>query len=102
MIHTSLADSNLNTFIEKHARGSLYYSQAWLDLITQIYGYTFIPLTTTNIVGQISRFLPLFPINSPLTGRRLSSLPFSDFCQLPAEDDAIAATLCDQPIKLHQ
>ena len=100
MIHTSLADSNLNTFIEKHARGSLYYSQAWLDLIAQIYGYTHIPLITTNIVGQISGFLPLFAINSPLTGRRLVSLPFSDFCPLLAEDEASADALVDQAIQL--
>jgi hypothetical protein len=100
MIHTSLTDSNLNTFIEKHAKGSLYYSQAWLDLITQIYGYTLIPLTTTNRVGQISGFLPLFAIRSPLTGRRLVSLPFSDFCPLLAEDEASATALVDQAIQL--
>ena len=100
MINTSLADSNLNTFIEKHTSSSLYYSQAWLDLITQIYGYTFIPLTTTNGVGQINGFLPLFAINSPLTGRRLVSLPFSDFCPLLAEDEASANALVDQAIQL--
>jgi FemAB-related protein (PEP-CTERM system-associated) len=100
MIHTSLADSNLNTFIEKHTRSSLFYSQAWLDLITQIYGYTFISLTTTNTVGQISGFLPLFAIHSPFTGRRLVSLPFSDFCPLLAEDEASADGLVDQAIQL--
>src|SRR5260370_22468227 len=100
MIHTSLADSNMNTFIEKHASGSLYYSQAWLDLITQLYGYTFIPLTITNRVGQISGFLPLFAIHSPLTGRQLVSLPFSHFCPLLAQDQASGDVLCDQAIQL--
>jgi FemAB-related protein (PEP-CTERM system-associated) len=100
MIHTSLADSSLSTFIDQHAKDTLYYSQAWLDLITQIYGYTMIPLTATNTTGRITGLLPLCSMHSPFTGRRLVNLPFSDFCPLLAEDEASADALVDQAIQL--
>src|SRR5713101_5748824 len=100
MIHTFLADSGLSTFIDQHANDSFYYSQAWLDLITQLYGYTLIPLTATNTAGRITGFLPLCSMHSPFTGRRLVNLPFSDFCPLLAEDEASADALVDQAIQL--
>ncbi len=39
-------------------------------------------------------------MQSPLTGRRLVSLPFSDYCPLLAKDEASANELIDQAIQL--
>jgi FemAB-related protein (PEP-CTERM system-associated) len=100
MMHTSLTDSGLRAFVEQHAKEPLYYSQAWLDLIAQLYGYRSILLTTTNSLGLITGLLPLCSIQSPLTGRRLVSLPFSDLCPLLAEDEESADALIDQAILL--
>src|SRR5229473_3679725 len=98
MTHISLADSSLNNFIEQQPEMTLYYSQAWLDLISRLYGYSVIPLTTTNTAGQIAGFLPLCSMQSPLTGRRLVTLPFSDLCPLLAVDEASANALIDQAV----
>jgi FemAB-related protein (PEP-CTERM system-associated) len=102
MLQVSLVDSNLSTFIERQAKDSFYYNQAWLDLISRLYGYSVIPLTTTNADGKITGFLPLCFMHSPLTGRRLVALPFSDLCPLLAADEASASDLIDQAIRIAQ
>src|SRR5216683_361176 len=100
--YTGFAHLHVNDFVEQQTTESLYYSRAWLDLITKLYGYSMIPLIATNTTGQITGFLPLYSVQSPLTGRRLVALPFSDYCPLLATDDAIASNLIDQAIYLAQ
>ena len=97
-----LSDSRWSTFVEQQTKDSIYYSKAWLDLITQLYGYSMIPLTTINAAGQITGFLPVCSMHSPITGRRLVALPFSDYCPLLAVDDASANDLIDQAVRLAQ
>ncbi len=100
--YTGFAHLHVNDFVEQQTTESLYYSRAWLDLITKLYGYSMIPLIATNTTGQITGFLPLCSVQSPLTGRRLVALPFSDYCPLLATDDAITSNLIDQAIHLAQ
>lgn len=94
----SLAGTLVNDFVKQRAAESIYYSRAWLDLISELYGYTVIPLVTADTAGQMSGFLPLCLIDSPLTGRRLVSLPFSDYCPLLAADQTSANELIDQAL----
>jgi FemAB-related protein (PEP-CTERM system-associated) len=96
----SYSDSSLASFIEEHAPGTLYYTQTWLKIVRQIYGYQIIPLVATNKAGNISGYLPLCLMQSPLTGRRLVSLPFSDLCPLLAEDENSINKLIDEAVEL--
>lgn len=101
MAQLAFNDMRWSTFVEQAGKDvSFYYSPAWLDLISTLYGYAVIPLTTMNEVGEITGFLPLCLIKSPLTGRRLVSLPFSDHCPLLARDEDSASQLIDQAIDL--
>ena len=101
MTYTSLPDPRLSSFVEQQTKDSFYYSQAWLDLITKLYGFSATLLTTADTTtGQITGLLPLCSVQSPLTGRRLVALPFSDYCPLLAVDDASANNLIDQAIHL--
>jgi len=102
MINLTLSDSHWSTFVKQQAERSFYYNPAWLDLIIRLYGYTVIPLTATNSTGQVTGFLPLCSVQSPLTGQRLVSLPFSDHCPLLADDEASANDLIHQAIRLAQ
>ena len=102
MTQISLFDTHLSASLEQKTTGTFYYSQAWLDLIPKLYGYKLIPLTTTNTGGQVTGFLPLCYMQSPLTGKRLVSLPFSDYCPLLAEDEDSANILIDQAVRLAQ
>ena len=102
MIDTSLTDPGVSTFVRQQSNGSFYFEKAWLDLITRLYGYSLIPLTTKSPTGQITGFLPLCLMKSPLTGKRLVGLPFSDLCPLLAKDEASATDLINQAIDLAQ
>jgi FemAB-related protein (PEP-CTERM system-associated) len=105
MALTTLPDTQIDRFVERQSgllQDSFSHDRAWLDLLTRLYGYTLFPLTTTNASGQISGFLPLCLVQSPLTGRRLVALPFSDCCPLLAEDEASTHALVDQAINLAQ
>src|SRR5271165_198900 len=96
----ALTDPDLQDFIAKYASNILYFDPEWLHLITSLYGYNLIQLTTKNSSGQITGVLPLCYLQSPLTGRRLVSLPFADYCPLMAEDEASTNDLVNQAIQL--
>lgn len=92
--------STVDSFIDQQGKNTFYYQKAWLDLITNLYGYSLIPLTATDSAGCITGFLPVCLMKSPLTGRRLVSLPFSDLCPLLARDENSAGELIDQALRL--
>ncbi len=100
MLQTVPPGSGLSAHVEEQARESFAYQPAWMDLISRLYGYTITTLTTSNASGQITGFLPLSILRSPLTGKRLVSLPFSDHCPLIAEDDTSAQELLEQALRL--
>ncbi len=90
----------ISAALEQQARDVFYYQPAWLDLISRVYGYSVHTLTTTNANGEISGFLPVCTLHSPITGKRLVALPFSDYCPLVAEDGASAQNLVDEALRL--
>lgn len=100
MVQVNQTKADLQEFIKERSGDHFYSDPAWLELITSLYGYKLIPLTTTDSSGRITGFLPLCFLQSPLTGRRLVSLPFSDHCPLLAVDEASANALIDQAIQL--
>ena len=102
MTAISVPYTSVDARIGQEMKQTLYYTSAWLDLITEIYGYSLIQLTCTNASGHVTGFLPLSLIHSPVTGRRLISLPFSDHCPLLAADEASANDLVDRAIRLAQ
>jgi len=79
---------------------SLSQDDAWLGLIARVYGYSSVVLDTRDATGRVTGRLPLCLMRSPLTGRRLVSLPFTDHAPLHAEDAASAADLIDQAVRL--
>jgi FemAB-related protein (PEP-CTERM system-associated) len=86
--------------VEQLASQTIYYRQAWLDLIAKLYGCAIITLSTTDAQGRVTGSLPVCVLDSPLRGRRLVALPFSDHCPLVAINDASAKYLIDQAIAL--
>lgn len=103
MTQTFSMHTSWTTALEQQREDVFYYQSAWLELIAKLYGYTVIPLTTTNSAGVVSGYLPLCLMQSPLTGRRLVSLPFSDYCPILAESEHDANNLVEQAIALtHQ
>ncbi|MBE3560609.1 MAG: GNAT family N-acetyltransferase [Ktedonobacteraceae bacterium] len=102
MVSTLLPDASWHTLIKEQVKETFHYDQRWFELITKLYGYRVIQLTTTDAQGQITGFLPLCSISSVVTGRRLVALPFSDHCPLLATDEKSSQDLIDQAIRLAQ
>jgi hypothetical protein len=69
-----------------------FHSLAWARVLSETYRYK--PLYFTIFDGNsVSACLPLMEINSFITGKRGTSLPFSDYCEPLAHDTTQFQTL---------
>lgn len=82
-------------FISNQAEATIFHHPAWMKLITDCYGYQPFVFGTRCNDGRYSAGVPLMEINSPLTGRRWVSMPFSDFCSPLCEDHAAQSQIID-------
>ena len=65
---------------------AFYADERWLDLIQSVYGFRVTRLEARASDGALRGTLPVCALSSPLTGRRVVALPFSDVCALVADD----------------
>jgi FemAB-related protein (PEP-CTERM system-associated) len=98
----TMQSTEWQTYARSRCADVLACQPAWLDLLRRVYGYEIVPLTATNAQGAIRGLLPLCRVHSPLTGRRLVSVPFSDSAPLHADDERAATELVDQAVALAQ
>ena len=73
-------DERWDTFVQEHPFGSLYHHSLWADVIEKTYGYTPLYIALEDEHKNIKAALPFFIVNSQITGCRIVSLPFSDYC----------------------
>jgi CelD/BcsL family acetyltransferase involved in cellulose biosynthesis len=95
-----LSDHNWRPALERQAQEMLDFNQRWLDLITRVYGYQALSLTTRGPDGAITGYLPICALQGAFGRMRLVAIPFSDTCPLLAKDDATTNELVDQAIEL--
>lgn len=88
------------SYVQSTGASALSCQPAWLELLRRVYGYEAVPLTATDADGAIQGVLPLCRLRSPLTGRRLVSVPFCDSAPLLADNERAAADLVDQAVAL--
>ena len=71
---------NINNWNELILDYSFFHTREWAEVLNKTYGFEpiYFCLYENN---QISSVIPTMLINSLVTGRRLVSLPFSDFCE---------------------
>ncbi|MFL6529906.1 MAG: lipid II:glycine glycyltransferase FemX [Chthoniobacterales bacterium] len=65
--------------IASHPSATAFHTSAWARVLTETYGHKPYYLQLGD-AGETSVSLPLLEVNSPLTGRRGVSLPFTDVC----------------------
>jgi hypothetical protein len=86
-------------FVSNHPKGTPYHLSGWLRVIQRT--YAFVPhLFVWQWGGAISGVLPLFSVHGLIGGRRLVSLPFSDyggplFLDEKVEAHALEETIAD-------
>lgn len=82
-----LKDARWDDLVQRHPDASLFHSLAWLKALHKTYGYRPIAFTTSAPGQDLENGLICCGVDSWLTGRRLVSLPFSDYCGLLAQRD---------------
>jgi len=66
-------------FVESHPDGTPYHLSCWLRTIHETYSFKPLLYVVKKDDGSIFGILPFFLVKSWVTGRRLVSLPFSDY-----------------------
>lgn len=70
-----------DAFVLSHSDGTLEHHSAWLNVLTETYRHKpFCVILESIQTGEIQGLFPCIAIESFLTGRRLVSLPFTDYC----------------------
>src|ERR1700722_3420959 len=76
-----LKDPRWNDLLERHPAASVFHSTEWLEALRRTYGYESMALTTSPPGQPLKNGLVFCRIESWMTGRRLVSRPFSDYCE---------------------
>lgn len=90
-----LVDVRWDVFLQKHPRASVFHSTQWLNALIKTYGYKVVAYTATPPNRDLENAVVFCRINSWLTGRRLVSLPFSDYCDPLVNDEEGPALVAD-------
>jgi CelD/BcsL family acetyltransferase involved in cellulose biosynthesis len=88
-----LQDQRWTRFLEANPNASLFHTAAWLESLRMTYGYEPVVYTNSPPGQELSDGIVLCRIESWLTGRRLVSLPFSDYCEPLVTDHESAEAL---------
>lgn len=83
-----LGDPRWGSLLRRNPHASVFQSYAWLDALRRTYGYEPIAFTTSAPDEDLENAIIFCRVESWLTGKRLVSLPFSDYCELLIDDAA--------------
>jgi lipid II:glycine glycyltransferase (peptidoglycan interpeptide bridge formation enzyme) len=69
-----------DNYVRSHPDATPFHLHNWIKTIYESYGFEPFLYTVRDSLGSITSVLPLFRIKSIVTGSRLVSLPFTDYC----------------------
>lgn len=96
-----LRNHRWNRFVEQHPYGWITHLSGWKRVLDNtfphMYGYY---LALTDGAGNIRAALPIYSVESWLTGRRLVSIPFATLCDPLVTDPADMEPLCRAALQL--
>lgn len=81
-----LQDDRWHKLIVRHPNASVFHTPGWLRALQTTYGYEPVAFTTSPPSQELRNSLLFCAVRSWLTGDRLVSLPFSDYCEPLVED----------------
>lgn len=68
-----------DAFVERHPYGLVYHGSAWRQVLEECFRHIRGRFLVVEEEGEIIGGLPVYLVGSPLTGRRLVSVPFATF-----------------------
>lgn len=83
---------NWNDLILRHEKYSIFHSKEWCHLLNKTYGYEpyYLHLPSQNSSDFL---IPFMEVKSLVTGKRIVSLPFSDYCEPLIQSDLLPEIL---------
>jgi len=96
-----LKDQRWDDFVLNHKDSTIYHHSRWTEIIQKTYHYEPYYFILEDDNSRIKAGIPFFLIKSRITGTRLVSLPFSDFCDVLTDDKDDFKRLFDAVIKNH-
>lgn len=90
LVRIPLSDPRWRSFLDSSSEAGIFHHPAWSQLMTECYGYQPFVIALPGPNGDLAAGVPLMEVNSPITGKRWVSLPFSDDCRpLCREESAL-------------
>jgi hypothetical protein len=99
-VRIPLPDPRWVSFLEASPDAGIFHHPAWTQLMTECYGYWPFVIALLGPDGDIAAGLPLMEVNSPITGKRWVSLPFSDACRPLYREESALQKLTEGVISL--
>jgi CelD/BcsL family acetyltransferase involved in cellulose biosynthesis len=96
------SDRAWKAMVESAPHATTFHHPAWMSLLAECYGYRPFVVAVGNEADGICAGLPFMEVNSPLTGRRWVSLPYTDYCRPLCNDCASLDGLTGELVSLFQ
>jgi serine/alanine adding enzyme len=87
-------------YVLKKKESSIFHLYIWNEVLSQSFSYKPFYIYAKEENGRIAGVMPLFFINSRLTGKRLVSLPFSYICGPLADSEEISQALISNCLEI--
>ena len=78
----------------------VFHHPTWSQLMAECYGYSPFIIALPGTDGDLMAGVPLMEVNSPITGKRWVSLPFSDYCRPLYKDESVLQEFVEGIIQL--
>ena len=92
-------DPEWDDIVASHPNSSFFHCSAWARVLCKTYGHKPVSLQFSRN-GEPVSLVPLLEVESPLTGRRAVSLPFTDYCDPLFFGECHSSTISDKLCKL--
>ena len=90
-----------DAFVDAHTGGGVYHTSEWIRTVCEAGGYEPVCMVVRDGTG-LAGVLPAVAIESRLTGRRLTTLPFSDRAGVLATTAGAAGALLEEAVTQRQ
>ena len=88
-------DARWDAYVASHPRATVYHTAGWIRIVCETGRYPSLCLLHESD-GRVAGVMPMAAVESAITGRRISTLPFSDMGFPLADDAGTAAALLER------
>jgi hypothetical protein len=89
ILQKNVPEKEWNFFLGDCPISTVYHTPGWKKFLEETFSYESCYIFAVNECREIVGFLPLFQVNSMLSGNRLSSIPFAHECNPLGSTDVV-------------